>query len=249
MRLWVVVPYFNEARLIAGTLDALADQSDRDFEVVLVDNASTDRSLDVVRAFMQRMPSLRIDVVHEAHKGTGAASDTGFRHAIASGATHVARVDADCLPDVDWIRNLKSAFISDGLEFVAGKIKPRTDDVHLTPFDRRFIPALVGAAERFGRLHRRGPQFKYPYILAVGSNLAITAELYQRAGGFPRASIEQVHEDRALSERVRTLTARGGVRNNVVVYCSARRAKRYGYLRTALWYIAHWCRPTDVDVR
>jgi glycosyltransferase involved in cell wall biosynthesis len=249
MRLWVVVPFFNEARLIAGTLGALANQSDPEFEVVLVDNASTDDSLGVVRTFMQRTPAMRIEVIAEAHKGTGAASDTGFRHAIASGASHVARVDADCLPDADWVRNLKSAFTSDGLEFVAGKIKPRTDDVHLTAFDRRFIPALVSGAERLGRLRRRGPQFKYPYILAVGSNLAITAELYLRAGGFPRASIEQVHEDRALSERVRTLTARGGVRTNVVVYCSARRAKRYGYLRTALWYIAHWCRPRDVDVR
>jgi hypothetical protein len=144
---------------------------------------------------------------------------------------------------------LKRAFTLDKLEFVAGRIKPRSDDVALTAVDRAVIPLLIAGAERLGRLHRRGRQFKYPYILAVGSNLAITAGLYVRAGGFPRRSIEEVHEDRALAEAVRTLTPRGGVRSDVVVYSSARRAKRYGYWRTALWYIAHWCRPREVDVR
>jgi GT2 family glycosyltransferase len=249
MKLFVVVPFYNEAAGIWATLDALAAQSDLDFTLILVDNASTDRGADVVCEFARQYPEMPIEVIVEPTKGTGAASDTGFRHAIRRGASHIARTDADCLPDRDWVRNVKRAFREDGLEFLAGKIKPRTDDLPLTRLDRLVIPVLLAAAERFGRLHRHGRQFRYPYILAVGNNLAITADLYQRAGGFPRTSIDQVHEDRELAERVRTLTARGGVRTDVVVANSTRRAKRYGYLRTALWYIAHRCRPAEVDVR
>ena len=97
--LFVVVPFYNEASGIAATLDALAAQSDKDFALVLVDNASSDRSAEVAMAWASTHSDLRIELISEAEKGTGAASDTGFRHAIARGARFIARTDADCLPD------------------------------------------------------------------------------------------------------------------------------------------------------
>ena len=244
----VVVPFYNEAGGITGTLDALAAQTDRAFDLALVDNASTDGGVDVVRAFAARHPEMRLEVIHETQKGTGAASDTGFRYAISVGARWIARTDADCIPRADWVASLKRAF-ADGLEFVAGKIKPREDDIRLAPTDRFVLPAMVWLAENAGKLHRRGPQFHYPYFMAAGNNLAITAELYERAGGFPRTRIEDLHEDRALSETVRTLTPHGAVRKDVVVYNSVRRAKAYGYLNTLRWYRNHGYRPAVVDVR
>ncbi|HEX7835572.1 MAG TPA: glycosyltransferase, partial [Pseudolysinimonas sp.] len=47
-RLAVVVPVFNEARGILPTLEALADQRDADFDVVFVDNGSTDASVAII---------------------------------------------------------------------------------------------------------------------------------------------------------------------------------------------------------
>jgi hypothetical protein len=85
--------------------------------------------------------------------------------------------------------------------------------------------------------------------MAAGNNLAITADLYERSGGFPRSSIEEVHEDRVLSEMVRTLTTRAAVRRDVVVYNSARRVRLYGYLNTLRWYRNHGYQPRVVDVR
>jgi hypothetical protein len=70
-----------------------------------------------------------------------------------------------------------------------------------------------------------------------------------RAGGFPRTAIEDAHEDRALSERVRTLTARARVVREAVVYNSARRVRAYGHLNTLRWYRNHGYRPAVVDVR
>ena len=85
--------------------------------------------------------------------------------------------------------------------------------------------------------------------MAAGNNLAITAALYQASGGFPRSAIEQQHEDRALSEAVRTLTTRAAVRHDVVVYNSLRRVRAWGYLNTLRWYRNHGYRPAVVDVR
>jgi glycosyltransferase involved in cell wall biosynthesis len=244
----VVVPYFNEGQGIAPTLRALTAQNHQRFSLVLVDNASTDAGPAVAAAFARRHPEMDVHCIAEPQKGTGAAADTGFRFAIDHGARRIARTDADCVPRADWTANLQRAF-DEGLEFVAGKIKPRDDEVPLTPADRLVLPILVWLAEHYGKLHRRGPQFRYPYILAAGNNLAITADLYLRAGGFPRTRIEEAHEDRVLSERVRTLTPHGGVRDDVVVYNSIRRARAYGYLNTLRWYRNHGYRPAVVDVR
>lgn len=243
----VVVPVYNEEAGLGATLEALATQSDRAFALFLVDNGSTDRSAELAARFAAEAP-FTVHLFHERQKGTGAASDTGFRAAIAAGARIIARTDADCIPHVDWVRNLKQAMLVDGLAFVAGKIKPRPDEA-LSLADRVILPAMIWIAEHYGRLHRRGPQFRYPYFMAAGNNLAVTAELYQLAGGFPRTAIEEMHEDRALSEAIRTLTTRAAVRPEVIVYNSARRVRAYGYVNTLRWYRNHGYRPPVVDVR
>jgi glycosyltransferase involved in cell wall biosynthesis len=245
---FVVVPCYNEERGLAATLEALAAQSDREFTLVLVNNGSTDGSADVAEAFARSRPDFAMRRISESQKGTGAASDTGFRYAIAAGARIIARTDADCLPRTDWVKNLKRAF-ADGLEFVAGKIKPRTDEVPLTTTERVVLPMMVWLAENYGWVHRRGPQFKYGYFMAAGNNLAITSDLYVRAGGFPRTRIEEMHEDLALSETVRTLTSKAAVRRDVVVYNSVRRVRAYGYINVLRWYRNHGYRPAVVDIR
>ena len=247
--LWVVVPFYNEARGIGATLAALAAQADADFTLVLVDNASTDDGATVVRDFFARHPTMRWEIVHEPQKGTGAAADTGMRHAIARGARWIARTDADCLPDAGWTRAIRHAFTQRQLQFVAGRIRPRLDEGRVSRTQRAILAAMIWLAEHYGRLHRRGPQFRYPYFMAAGNNLAIEAELYLRSGGFPRTAIEHEHEDRVLSETVRTLTSRAAVIDDMIVLNSVRRVRSYGYLNTLRWYRNHGYRPAVVDVR
>ncbi|WP_067488764.1 glycosyltransferase family 2 protein [Actinomadura hibisca] len=250
MDLWIVVPAYNEERSIGATLRRLAEQSDADATVVVVDNASTDRTAEVVRAFAADHPKTDLRIITEPEKGTGAAADTGFRHAIAAGATHVARTDADCLPHRDWTAALKQAF-DDGLELVSGPLLPRTDEFPLKWWERRLLPAVVDIAALFGRFRpgNQDPLYLGPYVMMPGCNMAITADLYERAGGFPRTRIEDVHEDRALVNRVRYLTAGYGLRDDMVVYGSVRRLRAFGLVRTLGWYADHRYRPAVVDIR
>ncbi|WP_242901246.1 glycosyltransferase family 2 protein [Actinomadura terrae] len=250
MRLWVVVPAYDEERSIGATLRSLAGQSDTGFTLVVVDNGSTDGTAGVVREFARRHPGLDVRIVPEPEKGTGAAADTGFRHAIAAGATHLARTDADCLPHPGWVAAVKRAF-ADGLEMVSGPLRPRTDEFPLRFWERRLLPAVIGVAATFGRFRpgNQDPCFLGPYVMMPGCNVAITADLYERAGGFPRTRIEDVHEDRALVNRVRYLTAAYGLRGDVLVYGSVRRLRAFGLVRTLGWYADHRYRPTIVDIR
>lgn len=246
MSLWVIVPAYNEAHGIRATLHALSTQDDPDFTLVLVDNNSTDGTLDVLREFA----SDRVHVVSEPQKGTGAAADTGMRYACDHGATLLARTDADCLPAPDWTARIRAAF-ADGLELVAGRLLPRTDDYPVPWWKRRLLTAAVSVASAFGKVRpgNRDPSYLGPYMMTPGCNLAITADLYLRAGGFPRTAIEDLHEDRALVNAVRLLTVHYGSRKDVRVYGSIRRVHAWGLIRTLGWYADHRYRPELVDIR
>ena len=247
--LYVVVPFYNEERGLQETLKALQEQRDQNFCLVLVDNGSTDSSAKIARLFAAENSTFTTHVVHEPVKGTGAASDTGFRFSIGQGARWIARTDADCLPAHDWTAVLRRRLEVDGLDFIAGKIKPRGDEQPISHARRMLIAVAVWLAEHYGKIHRRGHQFRYPYFMAAGNNLAISADLYIRCGGFPRSTLEELNEDRALSETVRTLTSNAAFCRDLVVYNSVRRLQAYGLVNTMRWYRNRGYRPDVVDIR
>lgn len=244
MNLWVVIPAFNEEKSIGATLRRLEQQTDTDFTLLVVDNASTDGTAEVVRSFPD------VQLISEAQKGTGAAADTGIRHAILNGATHIARTDADCLPDDGWITAVRAGF-KDGLEMLSGPLLPRTDEFKLRWWERRLVPVLVKVAAVFGRVRpgNRDAANLGPYVMMPGCNVAITASLYERSGGFPRTRIEDVHEDRALANRVRKVTRDYGLRDDMIVYGSVRRLRAFGLFGTLGWYADHRYKPEVVDIR
>jgi len=229
--MWVVVPAYNEATRIGGTLDALADQRDLDFTLLVVDNASTDATADAVRDFAARAP-MPVQLIHEPEKGVGAAVDTGFRHAIAHGALLLARTDADCLPRPGWVAAARAA-LAGGAGMVCGRITARRDEHG--PLGRAGFALVVAVAAAFGRFrpaHRCG--YLTPYRMHAGNNMAITAALYLAAGGMPRRPSPT---DRTFLNRVRRATADIVRCRAMVVENSTRRLRAYGLRRTASWYL------------
>jgi glycosyltransferase involved in cell wall biosynthesis len=248
--MWVVVPAYDEAPGIRDALDALAAQVDRDFVLCVVDNGSRDATVDVVRQWSRTHPHLACRMVHEPEKGVGAASDTGFRRAIAEGATIIARTDADSIPVPAWTAEMRAS-IAGGLDLVVGRPVPRRDQAPLRPGEAALIEVLGSAASLVGRWRpsNQGPQYRAPFQLCTGGNLAIRAETYVAAGGFPRSRMEEVHEDRALMNRVRRVTPRIGLNRRAVNPTSIRRLRAYGFVGILRWYLDHGGRAGPVDVR
>ena len=175
--LWVIVPAYDEAARIGATLDALAAQTDTGFTLLVVDNGSSDGTASIARAAGAR-------VLVEKEKGVGCAVDTGFRYAIAHGATLLARTDADCLPRPEWLAAARASFAG-GAQMVCGRITARRDEHG--PAGRALFAVLVGIAAAFGRLRpaHRSAGYLAPYRMHAGNNMAITAAAYQACGGMP----------------------------------------------------------------
>jgi glycosyltransferase involved in cell wall biosynthesis len=240
--LWVVVPAYNERARIGATLAALAAQTDTDFTLLVVDNGSTDGTGAVAATFRGPFPS---EVVTEPEKGVGSAVDTGFRYAIAHGAVHLARTDADCLPRPGWVSAARRALTGgDGL--ACGRVVARRDEHG--PLGRASFQVLVAVAATFGRWRpeHRGTGFHAPYRMHAGNNMAITAELYQACGGMPRRPSPT---DRAFLNRVRRTTVAIGHHRDMVVENSTRRLRAYGLAGTARWYLDRGSGPHPVDPR
>ena len=226
----MIVPAYNERERIGSTLAALAAQTDTDFTLLVVDNASTDGTADIAAAFRGPFPIL---VRTEPEKGVGSAVDTGFRYAISHGAVHLARTDADCLPRPGWVAAARRALAGgDGL--ACGRITARTDEHG--PLGRASFRLLVALAAAFGRWRpeHRGAEFRAPYRMHAGNNMAITAELYRSCGGMPRRPSPT---DRTFLNRVRRTTAAIGHHRDMVVENSTRRLRAYGLIGTARWYL------------
>jgi glycosyltransferase involved in cell wall biosynthesis len=223
--LWVIVPAYNEAQRIEGALRALRAQTDSDFTLLVVDNGSTDQTAQLAGRHAR--------VIVEPEKGVGSAVDTGFRYAIAHGATLLARTDADCLPRPGWVAAARAALTAHG-GLVCGRITARRDEHG--PLGRAAFAALVGLARVFGRLRpaHRDRGFRAPYRMHAGNNMAITAELYLACGGMPRRPSPT---DRLFLNRVRRTTDVITHRRDMVVENSTRRLRAYGVVRTARWYL------------
>ena len=245
MSLWVVVPAYNEAPRIGGTLARLAAQTDRDFTLVVVDNAGTDGTADVVRAFAATAP-FAVHVLREEQKGVGCAVDTGFRYAIAHGATRIARTDADCLPRAGWVAAARAAFDS-GAAMAYGVLRARRDENGVV--GRLAFRAMVGIASAAAPLrpvNRAVRGHLAPHRLHAGNNMAITSALYLTIGGMPR---RPAPTDRLMFERVRRHTTAITRSRGMVVENSTRRFKAYGVLGTARWYLGRGSGPRDEDPR
>jgi glycosyltransferase involved in cell wall biosynthesis len=122
MKISVILPCFNGADTIAVQLDALARQRwNDDWEVLVVNNGSTDRSMDIVAAYADRLPGLRIIQAHEP-----GAKRLGVTHSYAVGFA-AARGDAFLLCEADdevgdgWLWALGSALLRH--EFVAAALE------------------------------------------------------------------------------------------------------------------------------
>ena len=242
--LWVVVPAYNEASTISGCLEALTSQSTMDFALVVVDNGSTDATAEIAAKFAVTA-SMPVVVLAEERRGPGAAADAGFRYAIAHGARYLARTDADCVPAPDWVATVR-ATLDAGAEMACGCSVPRPDE-NPTWAQRRLFPAAVRLAALYGRWrpeHRR-PEFKTPYVLCHGHNLALTADLYERCGGATDTPLAAGSEDVELLNRARRHTSRVVRAENMVVYNSLRRLRAWGPKRTLLWYWDRRYRPVD----
>ncbi|MBR6412138.1 MAG: glycosyltransferase family 2 protein [Alphaproteobacteria bacterium] len=86
----VIIPVYNVEKYLRECLDSVVNQTLKEIEIILIDDGSTDSSLDICREYAEK--DSRIQVYTQENRGAGAARNRGIR--IAKGE-YVAFIDAD----------------------------------------------------------------------------------------------------------------------------------------------------------
>ena len=111
----VIVPVLNGERTLAKCLDSLLNQNFIDYEIIVVDNNSNDRTKNIITDFKNKFA--KIFYVFEPKRGRGSARNAGV---VAARGDIIAMIDADCIAPSDWLTRI-CAPILEGKELaVAG---------------------------------------------------------------------------------------------------------------------------------
>ena len=113
-RVAVVVPAWNESRLIQRTIDSIPSFVDH---VIVVDDASIDDTRERAEALGQA----RVEVVrHARNRGVGAAITTGYRRAFEAGADVAAVMAADAQMDPEDLVTLLGPILEGEADYAKG---------------------------------------------------------------------------------------------------------------------------------
>ena len=84
----IIIPMFNAERYIASTLESALTQTYKNLEILIVDDGSTDRSVEICQQFKDE----RIKIIRQQNRGGSGARNTGIRNAKGE---YLAFLDAD----------------------------------------------------------------------------------------------------------------------------------------------------------
>jgi len=118
-RISVVVACRDGERTLRVCLDALCTLGYPDYEVLLVDDGSTDGTAQITQGY----PGVRY--LRQSPQGLSAARNAGITAAVGE---IIAFTDADCRPDEDWLYSLVQELLSEGVAGVGGPNVPPPDD-------------------------------------------------------------------------------------------------------------------------
>lgn len=225
----VIVPVYNAEPYLERVIEALRSQDyPKDaFELVFVDNGSTDRSV----AILQRHPDLRLFSVSE--RGSYAARNRGTSEARGD---IFAFTDSDCYPSRGWLRAIDNAFRTQDAQVLLGPRMPAVAGRSvrlLSEYENKKVelvcasndPALYfghtnnmavrrGAMDRFGPFVQRARGSDTIFVRRVVDELSCSAVVYCREMSVQHAELDFI---RTYYNKVQTY---GGSR------------KAYGHIKT-----------------
>jgi len=199
----IIIPLYNRPQEIRELLETLTLQTYKHFEVLVVEDGSTDDAAEIVNSFADK---LNIKYFVKNNEGQGFTRNFGFRHATGD---YFIIFDSDCLIPEDYLQIVNDSLAENHLDAYGGP-----DDSHpsFTPIQKAISYAMTspfttggtrGSKKGIGQFHPRS------------FNMGISREVWEKAGGF---IITRLGEDIEYSIRIHSMGFKIGLIPEAKVY-------------------------------
>ena len=214
----IIIPAHNESATIEGVVTAARAQEYPNFEVIVVDNASSDDTAAIAE-------HAGAHVIKESNKGILFAKEAGRR---AATGEIIAGLDADCIPPPNWLKKGVSYFTVPNIVAVTGGYMYEDISPFMSGFIKWGFSNVQTRLNAFMQWRKRGAYM-------TGGNCFIRASALEKIGGFDTA-ISFLGEDTDTATRLSKI---GTVffAKDLFVRSSGRRFLRTGYLKTYFSYL------------
>ncbi|WP_239256437.1 bifunctional glycosyltransferase/CDP-glycerol:glycerophosphate glycerophosphotransferase [Listeria ilorinensis] len=128
----IIVPLYNVEDVVSETLESIANQTFQDFEVLLIDDGSKDKTVEIAKAFQASHPNFKL--IEQENAGPAAARNHGLR--LAKGE-FICFVDSDDLLPSNALELMYQGAVEHGAQLVTGATK------RFNSTDEWFIPMHV----------------------------------------------------------------------------------------------------------
>ena len=179
----VILPTYNRAPYLTQAIDSIRAQTLKDWELIVVDDASSDTTAQVVRAFAQQDPRIRL-CRHSKNQGVAACRNTGLKQAIG---TYIAFQDDDDIShperlakQADYLDNHPhTAIVTAGAVYFHGRTMPPLSVFRQRQEKQDIFPSCMGP-----RAHYQEVAFRPFYITAEDQDFMLrVVEQWQHKQG------------------------------------------------------------------
>ncbi len=174
----VVVCTYNREKYIGTCLTLLAEQTENSaaYEVLVVDNMSTDNSREIIERVIAQYPNRPLRYFIEKNQGHTYARNRGVREAKGE---YISFLDDDAFVKPDYIKQLAEHFTSNSsVMAIGGKIIPQYEGEE-PEWMSKYLLTLVSALD-MGNETKEFPKNKFP----IGANMAFRKQVFDQYGLF-----------------------------------------------------------------
>jgi cellulose synthase/poly-beta-1,6-N-acetylglucosamine synthase-like glycosyltransferase len=189
----VIVPARNEEKNIGTLLNALSEQTfpKSFFEIIVVDDFSTDKTVDAVKKFPCNNVVLIQPDVSSKFSSKKKAIEAGIKKAKGE---LIITTDADCIPTNQWLETIHRFYVKNDAAFIAAPVKLQHDNSWLQLFQSIDFLTLQGitAASVSANFHS----------MCNGANLAYKKQAFQIVNGFEGIDKVATGDDMLLVHKI-----------------------------------------------
>lgn len=224
----IIIPTLNEESYLPHLLEDIEHQATRDFEVIVVDAHSTDKTKEKALDFAQKFP---VQFVASEKKNVSCQRNLGAKKATGE---YLVFVDADIRLQKDFLTQIKLATHKKNNGLFLPYMLP-DDSSQKTKVLISFVNNLIRLSQLYGK------------PLAPGGNVIVRKDIFEKVGGFSEDVF--ISEDHDFVRRAYKLRIKAKILRNAKLHMSMRRSKIEGDMtliyKYILAFLAYTMTPND----